>query len=425
MRYRLLVTIVLSAFFTCTGNVAEAQFLKKLFGGRKSRAENTDKVKQPKPVLKPVKKREYSYPLTTIKDRYRIDVFVPLYLNELVDDEKPVYKGRLPEKAQQGTDFCSGLRLAADSLNKTGHQLDVYIHDVTDSFETPSVLIKSGVLNETDLVVGVLQAQQIGELATWAKSRNINFVSAMSGADGGITENPFFTTLQPTLRAHCEWIMDRVSKKQFPAKPLVLYRSAPIADVSAFTSLNVTENNSNRLLCNSIPTRQAIAKYIDSSKTNIIIVPILDIAYSEKLLQALNNYFPGFRFEIYGMPSWRSMGLLKRVGILANSTINVPYPYYFDPYSNAAQPVNNACKREMGISRPSDMVYRGYETMFYYGYLLSRYGTIFNDKVNDKAAYSLTTFDIGLSWDKEDKLLYEENRHLYLYKYSDGNMQVQ
>ena len=76
---------------------------------------------------KPKKKPEVAYPRSTIKDVYRIDVLVALYLDELVKIDKPAFK-KIPEKAVNGIDFYQGIKLATDTLDAKGYRFEVFVH---------------------------------------------------------------------------------------------------------------------------------------------------------------------------------------------------------------------------------------------------------------------------------------------------------
>ncbi|NCX96120.1 MAG: hypothetical protein EBX41_06865 [Chitinophagia bacterium] len=78
---------------------------------------------------------KYSLNPSTHKASYRIDVLLPLYL-----DEEATGGGTLSARAKDGIAFYKGLQLAADTLDKMGVNIALYVHDIasintfTDSF---------------------------------------------------------------------------------------------------------------------------------------------------------------------------------------------------------------------------------------------------------------------------------------------------
>jgi ABC-type branched-subunit amino acid transport system substrate-binding protein len=427
MKRTVYTTLLFTALLTTGSAVpAHAQFWKKIFKKEqptKRKPAPKKPVAPEKPLAKPAKKREVDYPATTKKDRYRVDVLIPLYLSEMVKDGKPVYKGKMPEKAVSGVEFYHGVKLAADTLNKLGYNIDVHIHDITDANSTPEKLLAQKVFEQTDLIIGATQSQQIPVIADAAKKNTVNFISALSPADGGVENNAYFTLLQPSLQTHCEWIVKNLKNKHHKNEPLLLYRPSGI-DENPYKYINAANNELKKLNCTNFPTAQQLKPYFDSTKTNTIIVSILDNGYSERILQLLYTSFPGYRFEVYGMPSWKSMPTLKKPEAYPNVAVFITSPFYYDSSLPLSQTLANSYKSIGGTTQLSEMVYRGYETMFWYASMLKKYGTIFNENMDDNKTAPFTKFEIKRQWDSDNNLYYNENMHIYLYRYQSSSYTV-
>jgi len=410
---------------------AEAQFWKKWFGKKEQQHKRKPvQHKKVEPVTKtkpPEKKRrEIEYPASRLKSRYRVDVLAALYLDDLVKNDKPVYKDKIPEKALQGMDFYQGIQLAADTLNEKGYDIDVYVHDITDPSQTPEALIKNKTLDSSDLIIGALQSHEIPSVAAFAKKHEINFVSALSPSDGGIKENPYFILMQPTLQAHCEWITKHITQKYRNQNVTLYYRTSASLDDLVYHYLNSDDSSVQykKILCNNAPDKKQLEKLFDSTRTNVIVMSIMDIGYAEALLKQLYELFPAYHFEVYGMPSWRTMPSLRKPDAYPNVAIDITAPFYFDLSMPADQELDRNYKKEFG-GNASELVYRAYETMVWYSYLLRRYGTIFDNKFNDNKEAPFTKFEIKPKRDKEDNLLYNENRHICLFKYQSSSYMVE
>lgn len=405
---------------------AHAQFWPKWLEGKSKQRKTTHKqVNQPtkpKPITTPAKQKGYKleYPSSVLKDRYRIDILAPLYLDELVKNGQKVYKDKVPEKAQAGIDFYQGVKLAADSLTQLGYKLDVYIHDVTQYALTPEMIIKNGTLDESDLIIGVLQYAQLKPIAAYAKKLNINFISALSPSDGDVVENPYFIMVQPTLETHCKKLTNYVTRKFLGERKLVLYRSSNSIDSIANAYLAVVgKNGFEPIECNNIPNKAFFEAEFDSTVANIILMPIVDANYADFILQKLNSWFPSHQFKVYGMPSWKALSAMRKPDLYPNISISFPSPFYFDPNAPLVQHIANVYRKEFN-SRPSEIVYRGYESLFWYGALLQRYGTLFNLKQNDTQEALFTRYDMKDEWTKQQDFLYWQNEHVYLFNYAKG-----
>ena len=377
---------------------------------------------------------EDEYPLTKMKDRYRVDVLAALYLDDLVKGESVTFKDKIPQKAEQGLAFYEGILIAADSLKKAGFNIDIYVHDIASAAEASTMLVAEDKLDSSDLIIGAVPAKDIAILAAYARKKQVNFVSASSSADGDVRNNVYFSFTQPSLKSHCQWIANNVAAK-FPGMSkgiVILRRNSVPADEITYKYLVEPDAGSKypamdnsyamhypELLCNSLPGKGKLAAMFDTTKPNVVIIPILDAAYADSLLTELAHDFPSTHFEVYGMPTWSNMKDLRKEGAFQNVAVNLTTPFHVDLSSTQGKYVTGIYKRDYGTKAP-DFVYRGYETMFWYANLLKNYGTIFNVKYEDNTAAPFTSFEMKPVLDKSGRILYYENKHLFLSKYEGG-----
>ena len=78
------------------------------------------------------------------------------------------YQVHIPDKVLPGLNFYEGVKLASDSLNHLGYNMDVYVHDITDPISSIASLINSATLDSSDLIIGAVGTQQIATLAAFA-----------------------------------------------------------------------------------------------------------------------------------------------------------------------------------------------------------------------------------------------------------------
>lgn len=410
--------------FTVPLHKAQAQFWKKRKTEKRHFAPPKPKIKEESlAAAKPVKKKEVIYPKTVIKNSYRIDVLLPLYLNELVADDKPVNKNYIPEKAITGVNFYEGIKIAADTLFKQGYNLDIHIHDIADPELYPDKIVKNGTLDGTDLLIGAVQSYQIKPFTDYAKAHQINFISILSPADADVTDNPYFTILQPTLITHIKKLRADIFKKYPNQNVLLFYRTNPNVDSTAFRfAYENEENKFTKLPVNKLPSFAQLNTLFDSTRTNIIFIPILDYNYAQSIIEKLNELFPNYRFEVFGLPSWRFISSIKKVNAFPNIGVNYTNPFYYDMSDKYCLDVVKAYKANFS-GKITELTLRGYETIMWYAYLLKRYGTIFNEKVQDNNV-TFSKYEVETQWTTDNDLLYNENTHYYIYRYQDGSYMI-
>jgi hypothetical protein len=286
--------------------------------------------------------------------------------------------------------------------------------------ESPGMLIAEGKLDSSDLVIGDVGPADIAVIAAYARKKQFNFVSASPLMEGGISGNAFFSLLQPTLKSHCEWIAGNIAVKYPDTRASLLYNTGDQADEDAYRYL--TANKSIRfkqLSCKTIPSKEILGVLLDTTKANVLVIPVLDIVYADSILSTLSRYFPNTHFDIYGMPTWAAMSSLRREKAWPNISVYVTAPFYVNPTSTAAKYVARIYKRDYG-GKATEAVYRGYEAMFWYAHLLKSYGTIFNIKYEDNVHAPFTSFDMKARMDKKGNVNFYENRHVFLTRYENG-----
>jgi hypothetical protein len=420
------IKVLLLLLCLALGNGASAQFWKRGGGKRKKAAAlNIDSVAS-EPVANSKKKRAVEYPQSIAKERYRIDVLLPLYLDELVKEDKPTFKSKVPEKAQAGISFYEGLSIAVDSLTQMGYKTDVFVHDLTAKGATIEELLQKDSLEHTDLIIGYVSAPQVPLLAKFAAAKKINFISAFSPSDANIKDNPYFVLMNPTLQNNCETIVQSVVKKKGQESVFIFKRESLSVDSLAYHFMVEEKELSHAIEvdCNKMPDSTKLSLLLDSMNTNLLVMPILDANYCEKIIQKLHRCFPKYHFEIYGMPSWKGVCSNKKMMELGeNVAITITQPYNFDANSALAQSIAVKQRIKFG-GKANDITYRGFELVFWMTDLLNKYGAVFNEKTEDKSMALFTKYDLKPKWDKDNNFYYTENKHLYLYRYHLGKVSV-
>ena len=402
---------------------------KKTKEGKKtsSKKEALDKHPADVPAVVVANKQDKRSAHASKKYRYRVDVLAPLYLDELVKGGTVTYKDKIPDKALPGVAFYAGINIAADSLKKEGFNIDIYIHDVSSAAESVDRLTTLGGLDSTDLIIGAVPPADIPMLADYAKKNAVNFISTLSASDGNVRDNTYFTMMQPSLKTHCEWIIEDIQKKFPKQKIALIYQTKGDMENTAYNTITDAPADGIRfkyLACNTLPKRANFDLVVDELKTNVMIVSVIDVEFADSLLHRLSRNYPGTHFEIYGMPSWTSIPDLRDAGAFPNLTINITTPFTVDPNTTTGQYVKHVYKQYY-TGKISESVFRGYETMFWYANLLKKYGTHFNDKYSENSVPApFNQFDIQAAKDNSGHSLYYENKHIFLSTYEGGVYKV-
>lgn len=408
-----------------------AQFWKKVFKKEQKkpiRKSSTDKNKavSKKEEVKPKKRTEPQYPVSAKKEVYRIDVLLPLNLNSLVQNGKAVYK-KTPEHMMAAVNFYEGITIAAQNLQGKNVKLELYVHDITDPADNITQLTTSKKMDSTHLIIGFLQSNDIPAVANYAKKHKINFVSALSPADADTKDNPYFILLQPTLKTHISQLIGYADKKYGRNPKYIFHTNKTSGEKEAYTQLRealIEEKDLNIIDCSKFKLNvDTLSKIFDSNKVNVVFVSSLDIANAEQILNTLAAMPHAYQFQIFGMPSWKSLRGLTQGPYMALS-IHYTSPFFFDPTTGAGKYITTQYNTTYG-GNPSEMVYRGYESLYWFSNLLEQHGTVFNKDITDVSAAPFTRYEIEPAWSKDNDFLYLENNKLYIMHYQNGGYVVE
>ena len=363
---------------------------------------------------------------STIK-RFQVAVFTPLYLDSAFDEASNYrFEKYFPKYINPGLEFYEGLQLAIDSLQKENANLDIFIYDLKSSAQPLQKIINDSAFNNIDLIIGNVNNAEMMLLANTAVAKKIPFINANFPNDGGITNNPYFVILNSTLKTHCEGIYKFV-QRQFSLADVVVFRKKGVqedrlqsyfdayAKATASVPLKIKY-----VSLDGVFDSTALKPYLNKNRETVCIAGSLDLSFGANLSQKLASVSEHFSVKLIGMPNWDALQEINRPGLEALEVI-YSSPFYVSNTNPVALGIQDHFKTKF-YSRPSDMVYRGYETMFRFGKLLLQYGSNLNTSIGEKKYSIFTEFDIQpVFTSKQNPTLdYFENKKLYFVRKING-----
>ncbi len=362
--------------------------------------------------------------------KHKIAIFAPLYLDSAyVDDSTYRYaKNVFPKFINPGLEFYEGAQLALDSLNIEKAELEVFVYDTRSVTESLTDQLNKPELNEVEIILAHCSSSEVKLFADAGAKRNIPVINVNLPNDGGVNGNPFFVLLNPTLRTQCEGIYRHI-QKYYSLEPLVVFRKKGQLEDRIKGYFDEFGKNTVsvplKLKYVDLPdsfTATQLKSYLDTSETTLCIAGSLDEAFGKRLIQQLAGLNKQkYQSIVMGMPTWDN---IKEFHKPEYKGIEIIYstPFYNAKMDKVSQSINSWFNRVMYM-RPSDMVFRGYETTFRYAKLLLQYGKDIASNLANKQVKLFTDFDIQPVVNKQNMTLdYFENKKLYFLKWQDGIM---
>lgn len=361
--------------------------------------------------------------------KQQITVFAPIYLDQAFDGNTyKIWENKLPKDILPGLEFYNGVILAIDSLKKIDNagNLKIKIYDFKSKGNSISEILtrdSNSLADSKAIIASFNNRSDVKTLADYAKQKNIPLISATYPNDGGIASNSNFILLNSTLLTHCKALYNYLKKSRtLKSNVVCLTRSGSFEDMVntyfkdfdadkslAFSPINLVDTfYSNQLI-----------KLLDSTKQNVIFCGSVNENFALKVASIVAAQ-KKYKATLVGMPTWESIKSLdksdyKGVEFVYTSSYN---------YSKNNDLVISLTKlyNDKFFAKPSDLVFKGYETMLRLGKAVSQYGANAFQLFSDDMFKSINSLDIQPVYNKvnSSEIDYYENKKIYFIKKIDG-----
>ena len=361
----------------------------------------------------------------TVAKRARIAVFSPLYLDSAFDASGAYRHGKtLPKYFTAGLDFFEGVQLAIDSLQKEKATLDIYVYDTRSPSKKLEAVLAQEEIKNMDLLLGYVNVNEASQLARAAASLEIPFINVNLPNDAGVKGNPHYIILNPTLGTHCNAIY-KFLQKNYALAPIFYFRKKGTMDDQLKKYFADAEKNSasvplkiKYITLEDTITADQLKRFIDSTKTNICLAGSLDANFGLSLARQLASLKKSYKSTVIGMPFWDNIDFNKP----AFRGVEIIYssPRYVNADSKLVQQLNNHFTTKH-FSKISDIVFSGFESIYYFSHMLSDSTDNFIKHLSTQKKTIFGEIDIQPVTNKQTgEPEYYENKKLYFIKKADG-----
>lgn len=379
-----------------------------------------------------VYKNSYTQNLyTTQNTTVKVAVLAPLYIDSAFDGYTYKIKtATLPSYYIPGLDFYNGVMLAIDSLQKQGIEMEVWIYDTKKANRSAAQLVSEmKALKFSLIIASITNATEQKIFSEFSFNENIPLISATYPNDVYLSGNPFFVVLNSTLATHINGIYNFVQKKFSGRnnKLLFLTRAGTMENkiktiFYANDTLPVKLRSKNIFLYDTA-FEKTLTPYLDSNVNNVIICGSLNEAFGAKLISFLSNK-PSYKITVIGMPNWSSIKSIQQTSY-SHLTIIYSTPFNYVALPPLATTFIQTYKNKL-YALPTDMAWKGFETMYHFGHLLNNYRNNFINHLSDTAFTVINTFQIEPTKKTAHSFLpdYMENKKLYFIKITNSQTSV-
>ncbi len=359
----------------------------------------------------------------------KIGIFAQLYLDSIFTSNNNFkYKQGIPRFVLPAIEFIQGAEIALDSLRSGNVNIDAVIYDTKSYTESVADLIRKKKLDELQLIIGNVKDAEYVDLAAFALLKNIPFISATYPNNAGITNNPFLVIVNSTLKSHCEAIYSYILQNHGTDKIYLFRQKGTQEDMVAGYFKQLNEREGKPLLkiqtvnFDNDATVEFLISKLDSNRKNIIIGGSLDENFASNIAHAGNQLYPNYPITLIGMPNWDGFSSLQKKDNFEKFPIYFTSPYFNDKEDGFSKMLIDTYFKKFKI-KPSDMAFKGFESVYQYAKLLALSPENFMNNINDKSVKVFCDYNFKPVVLKKDKVIpdYFENKHLYFIKILNGS----
>lgn len=328
------------------------------------------------------------------KDQYNVAVLLPFMLNE----------SKSYRKYARFYELYQGIRLAADTLLKKGIVLNLFVYDTQKDTTRLKELLSHNEMEEMDLFIGPVYQQTSEMMKHFATIHRINYINPLQD-DGGLieeTENVFLVKPSNEVKGLS---FANYTNHAFPKKDVIVFYGEQEQDsVLAHTYIANLDQEKKRVVSlkkitkkNAIDIRKIINNADQSTLSNIFIASGENLAAAH-LMSALESN--KFNVPVIAPSKWLKIGVIEYEQFKRHQ-FYFDYEDYVDVMNESVQEYRITFKNKMNLkpsiySKNSDAYY-GYESMFFFGTMMAKYGNLFNEGLETESYSPNFTFT-GMSY---------------------------
>jgi LysM repeat protein len=383
--------------------------------GKKTAADEVVQVKADTAagiVEEPPVKIERPAGYTVIKDlkgSLDVAVLLPFYLPEnahRIDiDSSVVVKGKKTYKFNQVSDnwiypgsidfleMYEGILLASDSLRALGLNINLHTYDINSDTIEITRLIKSGKLDDMDLIIGPVYSKNLVIVSEYAKGLGIPVVSPVPLVNNSaLTQNPYLFMANASIEVAQKALAKKIG--EYYDNNIVFIHADTLGvdeDVKRFKDLIFTELSYklpyedikfkeflfySRSMFNNDSINRLSHALSEQSK-NVIIIASEDPPVISEVIDNVSGLSRRFNIKLFGYPVIRDLNGLDQKELF-DMDILVYSPYWID-YAKKNVIHFNSQFRKKFHTQPVEKSYawQGYDIAFYFLSGLAMHGKSF------------------------------------------------
>lgn len=348
----------------------------------------------------------------------------------------------IDENASLAIQFYGGAKIAYESLQQGGANLNISVMDTEGTTAKMNNLMRGNDMLRADLVIGPYKRENVSLAASFSKTNKIPLVVPYTAQMGMAENNPFYIQVNPSLKSHCEAITRHV-RNRYKTEDVVLValdnpdekaRLRYFQDANATIEGQRTGTQFKEMLVGDNASgiaKMNVKPYIRQGKTTIFVVPSWSnesFVYS-LLRQLMVEKSDGHDIVVYGMPSWMDYEQVD-YEFFEKLQVHVSSATYINQDDEKVKQFRRKFFDTYGTV-PSEDAFLGHDVMLYFGKMLQKYGKDFPSRLDQEpfdilhGRFQFERVVLDPSRQRENLNSFDqlENKFVYILKFQDYRFQ--
>ena len=325
--------------------------------------------------------------------------------------------------ADLAIDFYQGFKLALDSLSEESGDFVLQVFDSRENELQIVNLARARSVMNNDLIIGPVFPELISIFSEFADLDKKLMVSPLAAADPKQFGNGNLVTFNNTIDQHGWKIADFINRNYKPKDVNIVLINTQSNDDEKFSAPfrnHLKQLSENSYLIHQRTNAIGLEEHLSATKTNLIIIastnpdfllPTIDRLYKVGQLE--------FKIEVFGHPSWSKAQFLNAEKMQWLNT-RITSSYYINYKAKNVKQFIARYIDDYGFD-PNEYAFKGFDTGYYFGKLLARYGTDYVKHITDGKYEGLHN---QFRFVKEEKSGYL-NAELMILKYQGFELKVE
>jgi hypothetical protein len=269
-------------------------------------------------------------------------------------------------------DFYQGFKIALDNLVQEGYNFKLTVLDTRDNTAQNARLAVTPEVQSADLIVGPIFPKEIPAFASAGKLTYSLQVSPLAASKPSQFNIPNLVSLVAPIDLHSQGLAGYFEDIKRPSDQIIIINKLD-DDSKGFLNPLKQSLTEKGISFSEINDLDQIADKLTSSGKNLIVLGSLDRYVVNSILSRLVEIQAGMGIpiELFGHPNW-SKASFDQLNLNTLKT-KITTSFYVSPEKSNVRDFERKYVEEFEI-KPSEYAYKGFDTGYFFGTLLGKYG---------------------------------------------------